>query len=380
MLGIKPRLPAPRPGIVKLLGRILSPGNRRHFPDAISTDPTLRRPAPYPLFRPNSRSGFSSLGAEVVYLAAARACAALITAVEQSEIYVYLRPDALARIAQVQVEVGAQTAAQQTFARALHIAEGLPRNERIHALNYIVGTQAAAGEMAQARATLDRLETSDRQTALANMDQTALADKATAQARTGRFDEARSLAEALTAPGARALVLFKIGIAAAQAGKTMTARQSVAQAFDVAASTPTARYLLQDMVRSIVREGEPQDARVIRVVLPQFWSRFAHGINTARDLTDAKAYVETFFLLLEYGAAAGLGSEPFSEMLQAVQTITDSRWRERLLPYGVRCLAQAQAKAGQIREALDTIKTIPNAYERGPALAAIVTAIAETTP
>ena len=48
-------------GIVKLLGMILSPGNSRHFPDAISTDPTLRQPASYPLFRPNSRSGFSSL-------------------------------------------------------------------------------------------------------------------------------------------------------------------------------------------------------------------------------------------------------------------------------------------------------------------------------
>ena len=34
-------------GIVKLLGMILSPGNSRHFPDAIYTDPTLRRPAPY---------------------------------------------------------------------------------------------------------------------------------------------------------------------------------------------------------------------------------------------------------------------------------------------------------------------------------------------
>jgi hypothetical protein len=35
-------------GIVKLLGMILSPGKRRHVPDAIATDPTLRRPAPYP--------------------------------------------------------------------------------------------------------------------------------------------------------------------------------------------------------------------------------------------------------------------------------------------------------------------------------------------
>jgi hypothetical protein len=34
-------------GIVKLLGMILSPGNSRHFPDAIATDPTLRRPALY---------------------------------------------------------------------------------------------------------------------------------------------------------------------------------------------------------------------------------------------------------------------------------------------------------------------------------------------
>jgi hypothetical protein len=34
-------------GIVKLLGMILLPGNSRHFPDAIATDPTLRRPAPY---------------------------------------------------------------------------------------------------------------------------------------------------------------------------------------------------------------------------------------------------------------------------------------------------------------------------------------------
>ena len=34
-------------GIVKLLGMIVSPGNSRHFPDAIATDPTLRRPALY---------------------------------------------------------------------------------------------------------------------------------------------------------------------------------------------------------------------------------------------------------------------------------------------------------------------------------------------
>ena len=32
-------------GIVKLLGIIVSPGNSRHFPDAIATDPTLRQPA-----------------------------------------------------------------------------------------------------------------------------------------------------------------------------------------------------------------------------------------------------------------------------------------------------------------------------------------------
>jgi transposase len=34
-------------GIVKLLGMIVSPGNSRHFSDAIATDPTLRRPALY---------------------------------------------------------------------------------------------------------------------------------------------------------------------------------------------------------------------------------------------------------------------------------------------------------------------------------------------
>jgi hypothetical protein len=38
----------PYPGIVKLLGMILSPGNSRHFPDAISADPTLTPPAPSP--------------------------------------------------------------------------------------------------------------------------------------------------------------------------------------------------------------------------------------------------------------------------------------------------------------------------------------------
>jgi ABC-type transporter Mla MlaB component len=37
-----------RDGIVKLLGMIVSPGSSRHIPDAIATDPTLRRPAPYP--------------------------------------------------------------------------------------------------------------------------------------------------------------------------------------------------------------------------------------------------------------------------------------------------------------------------------------------
>ena len=46
---------------VKLLGIIVSPGTSRHFPDAIATDPPFRQPAPYPLFRPNSRNGFSSL-------------------------------------------------------------------------------------------------------------------------------------------------------------------------------------------------------------------------------------------------------------------------------------------------------------------------------
>ena len=39
------QLTGTKKGIVKLLGRILSPGNRRHFPDAIGTDPTFRRPA-----------------------------------------------------------------------------------------------------------------------------------------------------------------------------------------------------------------------------------------------------------------------------------------------------------------------------------------------
>ena len=35
-------------GIVKLLGLIVSPGNSRHFSDAMSAAPTLRPPAPYP--------------------------------------------------------------------------------------------------------------------------------------------------------------------------------------------------------------------------------------------------------------------------------------------------------------------------------------------
>jgi hypothetical protein len=29
------------------LGMIWSPGNNKHFPEAMSADPTLRRPAPY---------------------------------------------------------------------------------------------------------------------------------------------------------------------------------------------------------------------------------------------------------------------------------------------------------------------------------------------
>ena len=36
-----------REGIVKLLGMMWSPGNNKHFPEAMSTDPTLRRLAPY---------------------------------------------------------------------------------------------------------------------------------------------------------------------------------------------------------------------------------------------------------------------------------------------------------------------------------------------
>jgi hypothetical protein len=37
--------PIPLRGIVKLLGIIVSPGNRRDFPDVIATDPPFRRPA-----------------------------------------------------------------------------------------------------------------------------------------------------------------------------------------------------------------------------------------------------------------------------------------------------------------------------------------------
>src|SRR5262249_49795532 len=51
-----------RTGIVKLLGIILLPGNRRYFPDVIATDPPFRRPALSPLFQPNSRIAASSLG------------------------------------------------------------------------------------------------------------------------------------------------------------------------------------------------------------------------------------------------------------------------------------------------------------------------------
>ena len=49
-------------GIVKLLRRIWSPGNRRYFPDVIATDPPLRRPALSPLLPPNSRIAAASLG------------------------------------------------------------------------------------------------------------------------------------------------------------------------------------------------------------------------------------------------------------------------------------------------------------------------------
>ncbi len=35
-------------GIVKLLGMIVSPGDSRHVPDAMATDPTLRPPVCYP--------------------------------------------------------------------------------------------------------------------------------------------------------------------------------------------------------------------------------------------------------------------------------------------------------------------------------------------
>ena len=48
-------------GIVKLLGIIWSPGNRRYFPDVIATDPPFRRPALSPLFQPNSRIAAASL-------------------------------------------------------------------------------------------------------------------------------------------------------------------------------------------------------------------------------------------------------------------------------------------------------------------------------
>jgi len=48
-------------GIVKLLGIIVLPGNRRCFPDVISTDPPFRPPALSPLLQPNSRIAASFL-------------------------------------------------------------------------------------------------------------------------------------------------------------------------------------------------------------------------------------------------------------------------------------------------------------------------------
>jgi hypothetical protein len=45
-----------------LLGMIVSPGNRRYFLDAITTDPPFRRHASSPLFPPNSRIAAVSLG------------------------------------------------------------------------------------------------------------------------------------------------------------------------------------------------------------------------------------------------------------------------------------------------------------------------------
>ena len=48
-------------GIVKLLGMIVSPGDSRHVPDAMATDPTLRPPVCYPCLPPNSRSGAAVL-------------------------------------------------------------------------------------------------------------------------------------------------------------------------------------------------------------------------------------------------------------------------------------------------------------------------------
>ena len=44
-LTIRENIRLVKEGIVKLLGMIVSPGNRRYFPDVIATDPLFKRPA-----------------------------------------------------------------------------------------------------------------------------------------------------------------------------------------------------------------------------------------------------------------------------------------------------------------------------------------------
>lgn len=336
------------------------------------------------------------------------ALARALVAAEQIE-DPYRRAEVLAAIARAQVSVEGATAGDKAIHQALAAASRIDTAEfRGWVLNDIVLAQIAAEDLIGAQQTANSI-------AAARPQSSALAAIADFHIRAAAIPAARALASRIREPGTRSDVLRQIVVALCGTGEIQAALQLLPEINDKYVSA----VAHGDVAVALVRKGEVADAhafaaRVRRTYRDEVFARIALARSELNDVPGALQSLEKISDLMSRAIAQGrvalqrvdgndlaVARELLASAMTAVQqakvkpglklfpTAQLARWqalagdqvaardtlrrlrveveqqaagpaRNELLEY----IARSQARAGDVRDAIDAAKTIDDRFER----------------
>ncbi len=253
---------------------------------------------------------------------------------------------ALAEVAVAQAKAGQRAAAKQTFERARQTAQQVADAYwRAKALTEIAVAQAKAGQRAAAKQTFERALQIAQMTKDAFQRVTILSAIATKQAEAGQFDWALQTAQAIKGTYWRTKTLQ--AIAELRAGAKRRAR------------TRHPRWNLIDAY-------SPDEVAYARTLSQADAGHLDQALQSAQEIVDAFFRASALAVVASGQAKAGQvrqARDTVAEALQAAQKIKSPRTRALALAH----IAAVQAEAGQIDQALQTAKQLvsdPAEYAR----------------